>query len=64
MIERSVPLPTSVINDPKHWRDRGEEIRRLAEDMKDPVSREMMLRMADDYERLARRAEERLSHHS
>ena len=44
------------INDPKHWRDRAKEARALAEQMDDPEGKRMMLRVADDYERLAQRA--------
>jgi len=52
-------VPTSFINDPEHWRQRAEEIRTLVDDMKDEISKRMMLRIAQDYERLAQRAEER-----
>ena len=52
-------MPASFINDPEHWRQRAEEIRTLADDMKDDISKQMMLRIAGDYERLAQRAEER-----
>jgi len=52
-------MPASFLNDPEHWRHRAEEIRTLADDMKDEISKQMMLRIAQDYERLAQRAEER-----
>jgi hypothetical protein len=52
-------MSPSFINDPEHWRDRAEEMRRLAEDTKDAATKEMMLRNARDYENLAVRAEER-----
>ena len=52
-------MPSSFINDPDHWHQRAEEIRTLANDMKDEISKQMMLRIAQDYERLAARAEER-----
>jgi|SoiMethySBSTD1v2_1073268.scaffolds.fasta_scaffold506054_3 hypothetical protein len=53
-------MTASFINDPKHWRDRADEIRALADDMHDELSKQMMLRIADDYEGLAKRAEFRL----
>jgi hypothetical protein len=52
-------VPTSFINDPEHWRKRADEARSLADDMKDEISKQMMLQIADDYERLVKRAEQR-----
>jgi hypothetical protein len=46
----------SISNDPEHWRKRAEDMRMLAKEIKDPLSKETMLRIADDYERLAKRA--------
>ena len=53
-------MPQVPINDPKHWRDRAEEARTVADQTQDPDARRKMLRIADDYEELARRAERRL----
>jgi hypothetical protein len=50
-------LSTSVSGQP--WRKLADEARSLAYDMKDEISKQMMLQIADDYERLAKRAEPR-----
>ena len=41
--------------DPKYWRDRAEEMRRLATDVTNEDAKQMMLRIADDYDDLAAR---------
>jgi hypothetical protein len=46
--------------DPKHWRDRAEEARIHAGRMADDDAKLTMLRIAEEYERLAERAEARL----
>jgi hypothetical protein len=48
-----------LINDPEHWRKRADDARSLANDMKDEISKQMMLQIADDYEHRAKRAEQR-----
>jgi hypothetical protein len=46
-------------DDPKHWRERGEQLRTLAQGMNDPDAKEQLLKLAGDYEKLASRAQER-----
>src|SRR5262249_12456262 len=53
-------MAQSPINDPKHWRERAQEARVHPEQITDPESKKAMLRIAEDYEKLAKRAEERL----
>ena len=53
------PIAKKPTNDPKHWRDRAAEMRALADTMKDPETLAIMLRLADDYDKLADRAAQR-----
>jgi hypothetical protein len=48
------------INDPKHWRELAEKTRVRAEQMNDPDAKRKTLRLAADYEELAKHAERRL----
>jgi hypothetical protein len=52
-------MSSHSINDPKHWLDRAREARALAEQLDDLEAKRTMLKNANDYERLAQRAEER-----
>lgn len=45
--------------DANHWRARADEARVHAEQMKDPTARATMLKIAEEYEKLAKRAEAR-----
>jgi hypothetical protein len=47
------------INDAKHWRDRAAEMRVLSDEMKDAETQSTMIKLANDYDKLADRAEDR-----
>jgi len=49
----------SFINDPEHWLERAEQMRTLADELDDEQAKETMLRIANVYGRLAKRAEQR-----
>ena len=49
------------LNDAKHWRDRAAEMRVLSVGMKDFEARTLMLKLANDYDELADRAEDRVA---
>ena len=51
-------LTLQGINDSKHWRDRV-EMRVLSDEIKDLDAQRMMLKLANDYDKLADRAEDR-----
>jgi hypothetical protein len=48
----------ALISDPKHWRSRAEEARAIASRLDNPQARLAMERIAEEYDRLAERAEE------
>ena len=50
----------AFVDNPKHWRARAEDSRRHAEQLTDRESKWTMLEIAEGYETLARRAEQRL----
>ena len=48
----------SFINDAQYWRERADEMRRLAEGLRDPEAKRKMLDLASHYDRLARGSEQ------
>jgi hypothetical protein len=53
-----MPCMTDVL-DPRHWRERAERTRDKAEQFSMRHSRERLLKIAEEYDRLAQRAAER-----
>ena len=51
-------LAMADFDNPEQWRSRAEKTRALAEDMNDLGAKAMMLRVADNYDRLAVHAEQ------
>jgi hypothetical protein len=56
---RKLEPPVPRLNDPEYWRGRAEEARTIGERMIDGEARESMLRVAEQYEELGRKAERR-----
>ncbi|HMF25444.1 MAG TPA: hypothetical protein VKG24_25425 [Pseudolabrys sp.] len=46
------------MDNPEYWRFRAEEVRTIAEDMKAGEPKAIMLRIAEDYERIAKLVEQ------
>ena len=46
--------PPSKLDNPEYWRFRAEEARSIADDMKHDEPKAMMLRIVEDYERIAK----------
>jgi hypothetical protein len=54
-------MTTNPVTNPQHWRDRAEKARLHAQRMIEPVSKGMMVEVAEHYESLARRAEKKIA---
>jgi hypothetical protein len=50
----------SLLNDPEHWKKQAAEMRKLAAGSRDDV-RASLLKIADEYDALVRKAEKRRS---
>jgi hypothetical protein len=53
-------LVFGLLDNPKYWRGRAEEVRLVAESLEDTQSKQIMLGIARDYERMAELAEQRV----
>jgi hypothetical protein len=49
------------LEQPRLWRLKAEELRTVADQIKNPMTRDSFLRMAEVYDRLARQCEERVA---
>jgi len=47
-------MPANKLDNPEFWRFRAEEARTIADDMKHDDPKAMVLRIAEDYERIAK----------
>jgi len=52
-------MSSNLADNSEHWRKRAGEMRRLAQIIVRPKPKEMVLRLAEDYDRLATQAAER-----
>jgi hypothetical protein len=52
-------MPPRDLNDAKYWRDEASELRAIAESYHNASAAAPLLRLADDFDRTAERAEER-----
>ena len=60
MRETIVPVKeVSTSDSGEHWRKHADEARSLANGTKDEISKQIMLQIADEYERLAKHAQRR-----
>jgi hypothetical protein len=50
-------MARSHVNDSKHWRDRAAEMRVLSTMMQHAETQDIMVKLADDYDKLADRAD-------
>jgi hypothetical protein len=53
---QGVAMPPNLLEDVQHWRRRAHETRVVAEQMNDATAREVMHRVASNYERIAEQA--------
>ena len=54
-------MPHRDLNDAKHWRDRGAELRAITDGYSDKSAAASLQRLADDYDKMAGRAGDRVN---
>jgi len=54
-------MPENKLDNPEFWRFRAEEVLAITEDMKTGEPKAIMLRIAEDYERIAKLVEQHVS---
>jgi len=47
-------MPTNKLDNPEFWRYRAEEVRTIADEMRHDEPKAVMLKIAEDYERIAK----------
>jgi hypothetical protein len=52
---------SSILHDPEHWIVRAQEARAIADETDNPMVRRSMLKIAEEYQLLAKRAGKRAS---
>jgi hypothetical protein len=51
----------SILDNPEHWRERAEKTRTIADKVLDIESRFRLMKIADEYNRLAKRAKKHMA---
>ena len=54
-------MSAQQVNDPRHWRDRAAQMRAMSDWMKDAETKATMLKLAEDYDKLAERVDSSFS---
>jgi hypothetical protein len=54
-------MSAQQVNDPRHWRDRAAQMRVMSDWMKDAETKATMLKLAEDYDKLAERVDSSFS---
>jgi hypothetical protein len=54
-------MSAQQVNDPRHWRARAAQMRAMSDRMKDAKTKATMLKLAEDYDKLAERVDSSLS---